>query len=178
MSRILFSSETLFLRRCGPADPQNLGAAQLLLTFSAKPRHLWVSAHQNMLFWACWMPAAAEHKAFHKSGNGKTKGFWCEQRSSAAACRTAPPLSPLITQHNATAAYIQFHTAAKKYIFRWVIGYRTSFTQYAASHQITEQRGFRIIFFFSCLLNVNDHMNRNQNNFFYETVTIRMDNSD
>lgn len=59
-----------------------------------------------------------EMKHFTSWGSGKTKGFWCERPSSAAAAasasRTAPPLSPLITQHSAAAAYIQFHTAAKK----------------------------------------------------------------
>lgn len=137
--------EKMWARWCS-----DIGAAQLLSPFSVNPRRFWVSVHKNMLLWPCWMPAAAENEAFHISGNGKTKGFWCERPISAAAAasRTAPPLSPLITQHSTTVAYIQFHTVAKKNIFRWVIGYWTCLSQYAASHLITEQCGFVIIFSF------------------------------
>lgn len=122
-SEEFFPSENFFLRKCRP-NAQILGAAQLLPPFLSNP-----SAFGFLLSKICCSGPAGCLLQLHISGNGKTKGFWCERPSSAAeaaASRTAPPLSPLITQHSATAAYIQFHTAAKKNIFRWVIVYRTS----------------------------------------------------
>lgn len=96
------------------------------------------------------LQAANACRSWKWSGlQAKSRGL-CERPSSAAAASgAASPLSPLITQHSASAAYIQFHTAAKKTIFGWVIRYRARSNQHAASRLITGRRGSLTIFFFS-----------------------------
>lgn len=100
-----------FLQRVGFQSPQ-----KPLMPFLVKARCFWVSTPNKCCSgWAAGCERMLQLKM--KRFTSHSRGL-CERPSSAAAASgAASPLSPLITQHSASAAYIQFHTAAKKTIF-------------------------------------------------------------